>query len=377
VALNLVSNAIKFTQRGEVSIELTSSGQTTTVRVRDSGLGVPPGEQAAIFEEFRRSARSVEAGYGGLGLGLAISKRLVELHGGAMGVESTGEEGAGSAFFFTLPVMDSHAAPVFVLATSPRELAYFTEPVEPLPANEDAPKLARNILVVDDDPDTLALHARLAQSRSASGRVFAARNGLDALRILAEESVDLVLLDLTMPEMDGFAVLEAMRGRPATRSIPVVVVTGQNLSEADMARLNLGVTRVLNKGVFSVEETLSHLDAALARRRDLSSEAQRLVRQAVAFMHAHYAEPLTREQVAVHVGLNADYLTSSFRRELGLTPIAYLNRYRVEQARRLLRDTDKSITEIALAVGFSGSSYFSRIFHRETGESPAAYRRSG
>jgi AraC-like DNA-binding protein len=153
-------------------------------------------------------------------------------------------------------------------------------------------------------------------------------------------------------------------------------VTGQTLTEAEMSRLNLGVTKVLSKGVFSLEETLSHLDAALERRRELSGEAQRLVRQAMAFMQVHYAEQLSREEVAAHVGLNDDYLTACFRKELGLTPVAYLSRYRIQQAKLLLRNTHKSITDIALEVGFSGSSYFSRIFHRETGMSPAEYRRS-
>ena len=178
-----------------------------------------------------------------------------------------------------------------------------------------------------------------------------------------------------MPEMDGFAVLEAMRDREATRTIPVIVVTGQTLTESEMGRLNSGVTRVLSKGVFNLEETLAHLDAALARKRALSDEAQRLVRQAMVYIQEHYAEPLSRQEIAVHVGLSDDYLTSCFHKELGLTPVAYLNRYRVQQARQLLKNTHKSITEIALDVGFSSSSYFSRIFRRETGMSPEAYRR--
>nr|MCU0507767.1 response regulator [Anaerolineae bacterium] len=487
VMLNLVSNAIKFTQRGQVSIALEVLGQTATVSVSDTGLGIPTAEQATIFDEFRRSERSIERGYGGLGLGLSICKRLVELHGGAIGVESQGQEGAGSRFFFTLPLIDAPAelpaarpdahargAPVLILTassaaieglcdylerrgyevllapidepstwhalvlttlpsaivldvsagsdqgwrvlkglkanletskipvlfyaiatesapaaagTEPRasvlELDYLTKPIElaTLASALDQRWLAptpdrpvRKFLVVDDDPDTLDMHARIVQDRSPANQVYKARNGLEALRVLQEERIDLVLLDLMMPEMDGFEVLEAMRDRPSARDVPVIVVTGQTLSESEMARLNLGVTKVLSKGVFSIEETVSHLDAALERRRELSSEAQRLVRQAMAYMHAHYAEPLSREEIAAHVGLSDDYLTACFHKELGLTPVAYLNRYRVQQAKQLLKNTHKSITEIALEVGFSGSSYFSRVFHRETGMSPGEYR---
>jgi AraC-like DNA-binding protein len=160
------------------------------------------------------------------------------------------------------------------------------------------------------------------------------------------------------------------------REIPVIVVTGQVLTERDMARLNQGVATVLSKGLFSLEETLAHMEATLERRRKLSNEAQRLVRQAMAYIQQHYAEPISRADLARHVALSEDYLTASFRKELGVTPVAYLNRYRVHQAKQLLTETDKTITEIALEVGFSDSGYFSRVFRREVGISPEAYRRA-
>jgi AraC-like DNA-binding protein len=96
----------------------------------------------------------------------------------------------------------------------------------------------------------------------------------------------------------------------------------------------------------------------------------------MAYIHGHYAESISRTDLARHVALSEDYLTACFRKELGVTPIAYLNRYRVNQARQLLTGTSKSITEIALEVGFSDSSYFSRVFRREVGISPEAYRRA-
>ncbi|MGC9335035.1 MAG: helix-turn-helix domain-containing protein, partial [Anaerolineae bacterium] len=109
---------------------------------------------------------------------------------------------------------------------------------------------------------------------------------------------------------------------------------------------------------------------------ELSAQAQRLVRQAMAYIHQHYADPISRADLARHVALSEDYLTSCFRKELGVTPIAYLNRYRVNQAKQLLTGTSKSVTEIALEVGFSDSGYFSRVFRREVGLSPDAYRQA-
>jgi YesN/AraC family two-component response regulator len=233
----------------------------------------------------------------------------------------------------------------------------------------------RTYLVVDDDPPTLDLHTRIIQSQAGSNRVLGAPNGRVALEILNQTPVDLVLLDLMMPEVDGFAVLEAMRKNEQTRTIPVIVVTGQVLTEDEMTRLNGGVATVLRQGLFGVDETLAHLDSALERRHDLSSEAQRLVRKAMAYLHEHYPEPITRKELARYVGMSDDYLTYCFRQETGLTPITYLNRYRVNQARQLLTETNRSVTDIALEVGFSNSGYFSRVFRREIGISPDAYRR--
>jgi len=142
-----------------------------------------------------------------------------------------------------------------------------------------------------------------------------------------------------------------------------------------MARLNRGVATVLSKGVFSAQETLAHVEGALARTGRLGSEAQRLVRKGMAYIHEHYTEPVTREDVARHVSVSEDYLTRCFRQEMGVTPMAYLNRYRVKQARALLAAGEKNVTQVAFAVGFSDSNYFSRVFRQEVGMSPSAYRR--
>ena len=479
VALNLINNAVKFTAQGQVRLSLESGPDSATVAVCDTGLGIPPEEQPFVFDEFRRSERSIERGYGGLGLGLAICQRLVEIHGGSIGMRSSGEEGAGSTFYFTLPTVEAPAlqthhpaaaspteqtvlvlthragcgqrlhhhlaeqgldvrityidetqdwlsrlvvsppgAIVIDVSTTPHQgwsvlrslkghpktqdlptmfcslspnggsvlsFDYLTKPIElgeltqaldqhwlSLGADRDV----KVILVVDDDPDTLEMHARIVEAQSPSHRALKARDGLEALRVLQRESIDLVLLDLMMPELDGFGVLEAMRDQKATRDIPVIVLTGQVLTEKDMARLNQGVATVLNKGLFSIEETLAHVQDALDRTHELSQQARRLVRRVMAYIHEHYADPMSRTDLARQVALSEDYLTACFRKELGVTPITYINRFRINQAQQLLLDTDKSITEIALDVGFSDSSYFSRVFRREVGLSPTDYRQA-
>jgi signal transduction histidine kinase/DNA-binding response OmpR family regulator len=479
IALNLINNAIKFTARGGVSLWIEDNLDFVRVMVRDTGLGISLDDQQAIFDEFRQSERSVARGYGGLGLGLAISKRLVELHGGTIAVHSTGEEGAGSTFSFTLPTVQpplqqarhpesqsSAEQNVVILTSDPStsgrlcehlqrrgfevqlvpmkwelnwhaqiaekhpqavildvstdsavgwnalkeikssqsmaeipvlffsssqldgaslELDYLTKPIEISELTRaldqhwlmaDPMRPTRTILVVDDEPNTLEMNVRIVQSHASSNRVLRARNGKEALKILHREIIDLILLDLQMPEMDGFQVLEAMRGMQSTHNIPVIVVTGKVLTEADMSRLNEGVAAVLGKGLFSIEETISHISSALEHKRKLSAESRRLVRLAMGYIHQHYAETLSRRDIAQHIGITEDHLTFCFRQELGTTPIMYLQRYRINQAKHLLKESRQTITEIALNVGFSDSGYFSRIFHRETGMSPESFRRS-
>ncbi len=479
IALNLIANAVKFTNKGFVSLSVSEEPGMVTVLVRDTGLGLSPEEQAIIFDEFQRSDRSIRRGYGGIGLGLTICKRLIAMHKGEIGVRSSGVEGEGSEFYFRLPTVAAPTTSAHKVRSKPRmrprvmvlsageaderlrqhlsrkgfkvrffplqnsaawltellnhtysaivfnipqgetegwqaikllkanpatqdiptlfyattdktgavmELNYLTKPIElaDLTRTLDQYRLgaetagtAHTILVVDDDPGTLDLHARIIKSQAPMHRILRAQSGRQALEILAQTRVDLVMLDLMMPEMDGFEVLHAMRENRQTRDIPVIVITGKVLTEDDMARLNRGVATVMSKGMFSPEETLTHLEAALKRKHRLSYQAQALVRKAMAYIHSHYADPITRDDLARYVGMSHDYLTYCFRQELGMTPIAYLNRYRVLQAQHLLLETDKTITTIALEVGFSSSSYFSRMFRHYVGRTPEAYRRIG
>jgi signal transduction histidine kinase/CheY-like chemotaxis protein len=476
VTLNLIHNAVKFTSTGKVTLSAAVDGKRACVTVSDTGIGIPPGEMESIFNDFYRSEQAIQSGYGGLGLGLSISKHLIEQHGGRIGGRSPGDLGCGSTFFFTLPIeteafaqaaasssLADRANSVVILAARADsaeplrlflrqrgfipsihgvdqdrdwlakviaappaafiledrlatregwalmgllnhqpalehipvlaysldvekdrgellELNYLQKPLHPEQLSEE---LARHcspaggphtVLVVDDDPGTLDLHSRLVKQIGC--RVVTARNGRQALELIEQARPDLILLDLMMPEMDGFAVLDALQQREAFRNIPVIILTARVLSEADLEHFNHGVAAILSKGMFSAAETLEHIEAALGRQHTLGRATQQLVRQATASIHTRYAEALNREDIARQVGISADYLTDCFRQELGITPMTYLRRYRILRARELLETTDLSIMQIALQTGFSDGAYFTRTFQREVGMSPRAYRRS-
>ena len=477
VTLNLISNAVKFTREGEVQLAVSVTEKSVRVSVSDTGMGVTPDEQARVFDEFYRSKPAIQSGHGGLGLGLAITRQLVEQHGGSIDIRSPGDLGRGSTFSFCLPIslapslemalpvqLTEKSNLVMVLAghedSADQLLSFLQErgfdvrlcrveqqaewfshilasppaaiilgerlatregwdiigmlkrqptteniPVvaysldaerdqgewlelnylhKPLHLNQLAKELERRrapsdalqtVLVVDDDPGILDMHSRLIVQ--TGHRVITARNGREALEAIERTRPDLILLDLMMPDMDGFAVMDTLRTREAVRDIPVIVLTARALSEADLERCNRGVATILGKGLFSAEETLRHIEAALARQPTLGRATRQLIRQAMVYIHKRYAEPISRETIADTIGISADYLTDCFRQELGVTPTIYIRRYRIRQACELLRNTDYSITQIAMSVGFSDSAHFSRTFQREIGLTPRAYRRSG
>lgn len=350
VILNLVSNAAKFTDSGEVRLEVAVSDGLVAIAVSDTGIGVSADEQQHIFSEFQQSARTAGRAYQGLGLGLTICRRLVEMHGGTISVQSAGEDGKGSIFRVLLPPIEAQ---------------------RPQSTNRSGERV---VLLVDDDPISLRSHERILATQLANSRILKAHSGQEALNLVSIDTPDLIILDLVMPELDGFGLVEALREHPATHSIPLIVLSGKTLSEDDVKRLSKGVVSILSKGVFTAEDIVSHAESALSGQHRIGDSTQTLVRSAIAYVHQNYMRPITREDIARYVSINEDYLTTCFQRELGISPIAYLNRYRISRAKILMKTTAMSLTEIALEVGFGSSTYFSRIFRRETGVSPSEYR---
>ena len=235
--------------------------------------------------------------------------------------------------------------------------------------------LAGTVLLADDDPEILDLHARMVAENIPGCQILRASNGRIALQLMRETLPTLVLLDLMMPELDGAGVVKAMQEDEKLREVPVIVLTAQSLTQEEMAQLNRGVAAVLSKGVYTGEETLAHIFQALKRSKRLGSENQRLARRVMAYIHEHYSDPLNREQLAGYAGVSERHLNRCFLQETGLAPMAYLNRFRIQQARGLLKDRSRSITEVMGAVGFSDSSHFTRVFRREVGVSPSEFQR--
>lgn len=239
------------------------------------------------------------------------------------------------------------------------------------------PPQAGSILIVDDDPRARALHEQVVSQELPGYAVRTAENGRAALESMASEIPSLVMLDLMMPEMDGFDVLDRMRADPRTRHVPVVILSSKLLTLDDIKRLEQhALVTLQSKGILCEAEIAATLNRALFGTDALPPQTSALVKRAVAYLHQNYARPLSRWEIAEAIGVSEDYLSRVFNRELGLSPWDYLNRYRIYQAQELLRRTNDSIHSIARQVGFKDQAYFSRVFRNITGKSPNEFRQN-
>ena len=231
------------------------------------------------------------------------------------------------------------------------------------------------ILIVDDDPEILDLYQTVIGQEFAGYPIQTAADGIAALACMSEKAPSLVILDLMMPEMDGFEVLDWMRENKQTRRVPVLILSSRVLTFDDVKRIERHASVTLqSKGILSRDELVAALHQALFGTDALPQHTSAVVKEAVAYFCQNYARPLLRWEIADAVGVSEDYLSRVFRQELGLSPWEYLNRYRVLQAAQRLRHTGDSIGTVARQVGFKDPAYFSRVFRKVTGQSPSSYR---
>ncbi len=280
IVLNLLSNALKFTFEGEVAVTLRDGGDAVELRVRDSGVGVPPAELPRLFERFHRIDGTRARTHEGSGIGLALVSDLVKLHGGTIGAES--EVGRGTTFTVRLPKGNAHLpddkrAPPSDDGATHTARAFVEEALRWLPESGDdgvatpsgderALAPGATVLVADDNADKRDYLRRVLEPHC---QVVCVSDGLAALAAARKRRPDLVLSDVMMPGLDGFGLLAALRADERTRSVPVVMLSARAGEEARIEGLQAGADDYLVKP-FSARELVArvrtHLELGRLRR---------------------------------------------------------------------------------------------------------------
>ncbi|HEX2395352.1 MAG TPA: ATP-binding protein, partial [Bacteroidales bacterium] len=220
---NIIHNAIKFTDQGKIEIDANANGNEIVVRISDTGIGIEPDKLSVIFDEFRQADERSSRKYGGSGLGLAIAQKYCHMLGGNIEVAST--PGFGSVFTVILPV-------------EPLNIENYREENQDGLAEVQSSELIisdKSILIVEDSEPAIIQIREFLQS--AGYNVLVARNGTDAIEMITKSLPDVIILDLMMPETDGFEVLSRLRGKEISSKIPVLILTAKNVTAEELESL--------------------------------------------------------------------------------------------------------------------------------------------
>ena len=396
---NLLSNALKFTPAGG-TVWLYLSMETTTppdgkpasfavVQVRDTGIGIPAESFDKIFNRYYQvEGPHTQAGEG-TGIGLALSKELAELMGGTISVTSNGPsaESPGSTFTFRLPRKTALALSDHLTAVHIAETTGTTEETIP-PRNTETQAV---VLVIED---SAALRRFIKQSLHSYWQVVEASNGKEGIKKAIELVPDLIISDLMMPEMDGYAVCDTLKNTELTAHIPVILLTAKTDLDAKLKGLRSGADDYLTKP-FHTEELLVRMENLLEIRRKLK-QLSRQVDTGTTAAHAPGTNPflseldqdflrrfsLLLEQNLANENLGIeDFAQKMFisrsqlhRKLTALTDqnaTDFIRDYRLDRAMEMLKNKEGMVNEIAGRVGFANEKYFSTAFKAKFGVSPS------
>jgi len=399
IIYNLVSNAAKYTPDGgrvHVTVNTSKKFDQVIIEVRDNGIGIPKEKQKNLFHRFHdgdyRKMQTI-----GTGLGLALVKDLVYLHEGTINFVS--EEGKGTVFTIKLPINKE------AFNTSQIKEDYKIDLSKPRtqildfdvlkPSEEELPSKSKpelydedtyRILLVEDNPELLLLMQSLLGKKYF---VCTARNGREALEVVANEELDLVISDVMMPEMDGNELTKILKGDPNTSHLPIILLTAKMQEKDREQSMLIGADDYITKPFKLSDLTLRITNLIENRKRIVKEfktrsvdESRRgetpdelFVKKAIDCVYAHLDDPdFDRESFASEMGASSSTLYNKLRAITGLNVTSFIRDIRMKEAKRKVQiQPDIRVSDLAYQVGYRDPKYFSTTFKKEFGIQPSEY----
>ena len=387
VFFNLLSNAFKFTpEGGSVRIELTEEGDRVFIRVIDTGSGIQPANLPHLFDRFYTEDRSM-----GTGIGLHLVKEYIHMHGGEIRVES--EPGQRTTFTVCLRKGKAHFEDSDLMETSVSHQAYEASRLDDSETKEMLSKTyPYTILITEDDDEVRGF---LERELSLHFKIRTAANGKEALRVLEEEEISLVVSDVMMPEMNGFELCRTIKSQLPFSHIPVILLTALTDERQRIFGITGGADDYIQKPFHTdyVKIKIIHLlqerrklrERLLEKLRDnklLLSEPEKVesiddafLRKFAEQIEAVYADPeYNVEKLSETLGLSRGHLHRKIKELTGTAPVEFLRTYRLNKATQLLRQNAYTVSEVAYRTGFSSPAYFSKCFKAVYGVTPTEYQ---
>jgi signal transduction histidine kinase/CheY-like chemotaxis protein/ligand-binding sensor domain-containing protein/AraC-like DNA-binding protein len=395
IIFNLLSNAFKFSQAGKtIEVEITDTDQQLIIGIRDEGIGISKDRLRLLFERFESFANATLTTQSGTGIGLSLTRELLELHKASISVES--EPGQGSRFTLSFRKGREHfdADQEFMLSdlqTSESAVKEATDQINDLRDEINATERI-SLLVVEDNDE---LRSFLVSTLSSRYDVLVAENGRIALRMAQEQLPDMIISDISMPEMDGIELAQRLKKDNNTSHIPFILLTAKVDMDTRLEAMNLCVDDYITKpfsltylearieNLLKIREQLQqYYQSALSGtgvialvKPDMTSVDDAFMQKALSYIETHYSQPdMSIDDMAAYAGVSRSSFFKKIKSLTGLAPADFVREFRIQKAAQLLQAGETNISQITFAVGLNDTKHFSRCFKQRFGYNPSEYR---
>ena len=394
VIFNILSNAFKFTPTGgKIDIKVTHDNQNAIISISDNGEKIPEDKLDRIFERFYQTPSSTNDRNVGTGIGLDLTRSLVELHYGAIKARNLEQ---GCEFVVSIPLGHAHLRPEELMnekdntATSLTEMMDVEEDLPPIELQPDRHLQHRAAIIIAEDDDEIRDY--LTKELSEDYDIHSCTNGREALAEVYRTHPDIVISDVMMPEMDGNTLCTQLKLNPQTNHLPVILLTAKNRDEDKLEGLETGADAYIVKpfNMDILRRTIANqinartllrqkygrteqLEGQMEEVKVKSPDEKLLDRIMNTINKQLNNSDLSVDMIADEVGISRVHLHRKMKELTGQTPHDFIRTLRLKQAANLLTTQNMNITEVVYACGFSNPTSFSTLFKSVYGMSPREY----